>query len=274
MWKRRDDQSRPDSGKVSNVITFPPDPHPSAAVPPDIPAALTPRHVAIIMDGNGRWAARRGLPRLAGHQAAIPAMLDVIDGALQTGIEYLSLFTFSTENWKRSPDEVGGIFNIMSKFLSDNTPALAGMGVRICRNGRQGRLPSSLADTLMASERATMANTRMTLTFCIDYGSRDEISHAARVIAEDTSAGRLSPADIDEATLPRYFFQPGQPDVDLLIRTSGEYRISNFLLWQIAYAELVFTDVLWPDFDRLALWAAIEEYAGHGRRSGGAGAAS
>jgi undecaprenyl diphosphate synthase len=248
----------------------PPDPHPSGARPPDLPRELVPRHVAIVMDGNGRWAKQRGLPRTKGHEAGEAALLDVIKGAIEVGVQCLSAYAFSTENWKRSPDEVRFLMGFNREVIHRRRDELDAMGVRVRWAGQRPRLWKSVIRELEDAERRTVANDRITLQFCVNYGGRAEIADAARRIAEAVAAGRLSPSKVDERLVSRYLDEPDLPDVDLFIRSSGEQRTSNFLLWQSAYAELVFLDTLWPDFDRRDLWRAIEIYASRDRRYGGA----
>jgi undecaprenyl diphosphate synthase len=227
----------------------------------------------LIVDGNGRWAARRGLARNAGHAAAVPRLVDTIEGAVEAGIRYLSFYLFSTENWRREPQEVARTLEIIGDFVTDHQAALHAMGVRARWCGRRDRVPRALGRTLADFEQLTGGNRTLDLVFCVDYGAREELLTAAAGLARDAAEGRLSPDRIDVALLTSRLYQPGVPDVDLLIRTSGERRISNFLLWQCAYAELYFTDVLFPDFDRFALWEAVGDYAGRERRFGRAGAA-
>jgi undecaprenyl diphosphate synthase len=229
-----------------------------------------PRHVAIVMDGNGRWAKQRGLPRTKGHEAGEAALLDVIKGAIEIGVECLSAYAFSTENWKRSPDEVRFLMGFNREVIHRRRDELDAMGVRVRWAGQRPRLWKSVIRELEDAERRTVANDRITLQFCVNYGGRAEIADAARRIAEAVAAGRLDPRKVDERLLARYLDEPSLPDVDLFMRSSGEQRISNFLLWQSAYAELVFLDTLWPDFDRRDLWRAIEIYASRDRRYGGA----
>jgi undecaprenyl diphosphate synthase len=239
-------------------------------IPPAFPAGSVPRHVAITMDGNGRWANQRGLNRIEGHRAGEPALLDAVAGAIQAGVKYLSVFAFSTENWRRSPDEVRFLMGFNRAVLHRRRDQLNEWGVRIRWAGRRPRLWSSVIRDLEFAERLTADNTVLTLTMCVNYGGRLELTDAVRSIAEDVAAGRIKPSGINERTIARALYVPELPDVDLFIRSSGEQRISNFLLWQSAYAEFVFQDVLWPDFDRTTLWAAIEEYVGRDRRFGGA----
>lgn len=239
-------------------------------IPPAFPGGSVPRHVAITMDGNGRWANQRGLSRIEGHRAGEPALLDAVAGAIQAGVRYLSVFAFSTENWRRSPDEVRFLMGFNRAVLHRRRDQLNEWGVRIRWAGRRPRLWNSVIRDLEFAERLTADNTVLTLTMCVNYGGRLELTDAVRSIAEDVAAGRIKPSGITERTIARALYVPELPDVDLFIRSSGEQRISNFLLWQSAYAEFVFQDVLWPDFDRTTLWAAIEEYVGRDRRFGGA----
>jgi trans,polycis-polyprenyl diphosphate synthase len=248
----------------------PPTPHPSGAQPPEIPAAVLPKHVAIVMDGNGRWAKDRGLPRTAGHEAGEAALLDVIHGAIEVGVTTLSAYAFSTENWKRSPDEVRFLMGFNRDVIRRRRDELDELGVRVRWAGRRRRLWRSVISELEDAEERTKGNRTLTLQFCVNYGGRAEIADAAAAIARDAAEGRLKPESVDERTIARYLDEPDLPDVDLFVRSSGEQRTSNFLLWQSAYAELVFLDTLWPDFDRRDLWRAIEIYAARDRRYGGA----
>jgi len=245
-----------------------PIPHPSGACAPAVAAGRLPRHVAVIMDGNGRWALRRGLPRTAGHLAGVRSIVDVVEGSLEIGLRQISIFAFSTENWGRDPVEVACVLEAIHRLLLDHGDGWCAQGVRIRWSGRRDRLSEPLADTLRAYEEKTRRNDTMTLTVCVDYGSRDELAGAAARLCEEVLAGTLMPADVTDQLFGQRLFHPDLPDVDLLIRTSGEQRLSNFLLWQCAYAELFFTDVLWPDFDRRDLWCAIEGYTARTRRFG------
>jgi len=248
----------------------PPTPHPSGARPPAIPADLVPKHVAVVMDGNGRWAKERGLPRTKGHEAGEAALLDVIHGAIELGIENLSAYAFSTENWRRSPDEVRFLMGFNREVIRRRRDELDAMGVRVRWAGRRPRLWRSVINELTDAEQRTEDNDVLTLQFCVNYGGRAEIVDAARRVAELAVAGRLDPAKLTPDRFRQFLDEPEIPDVDLFVRSSGEQRTSNFLLWQSAYAELVFLDRLWPDFDRRDLWRAIELYAGRDRRYGGA----
>lgn len=248
----------------------PPQPHASGARPPEIPADLIPRHVAIVMDGNGRWAKERGLPRTEGHRAGEDALFDVVHGALEIGVQWLSVYAFSTENWKRSPDEVKFLMGFNRDVLRNRRDEINEHGVRVRWVGRRPRLWKSVIEELEIAEDLTRGNTEMTLAMCINYGGRAEIADAAQALAEQAAAGRIRPGEIDEDLFAAFLDEPDMPDVDLFLRTSGEQRTSNFLPWQSAYAELVFLDTLWPDVDRRHLWWAIEEYARRDRRYGGA----
>lgn len=237
---------------------------------PELPADLLPRHIGIIMDGNGRWAKERGLPRVEGHKRGEAALFDVVEGALELGIEAISAYAFSTENWKRSPEEVRFLMGFNRDVIRRRRDELHERGVRVRWAGRRLRLWRSVINELEAAEQLTRNNTRMTLVMCVNYGGRAEIADAAAALARDVQAGKVNPDRITEATFARYLDEPDVPDVDLLWRTSGEHRTSNFLPWQAAYAELVFSDIAWPDVDRRALWAAVQEYAGRQRRFGSA----
>ena len=270
---RRSDDGRggtPGQPSTGARTVRPPDPHPSGAKPPQIPAELIPRHVAIVMDGNGRWAKERGLPRTAGHERGEGQLLDVVNGALELGIPYLSAYAFSTENWKRSPDEVKFLMGFNRDVIRRRRDEMNEKGIRIRWVGRRPRLWRSVIDELEEAERLTAGNTTMTMAMCVNYGGRAEIADAAAAIAADVRAGRLDPGDVDEELIRHYLDEPDMPDVDLFVRSSGEQRTSNFLLWQSAYAEMVFLETLWPDFDRRHLWHACEIYASRDRRYGGA----
>ncbi len=256
----------PDSRQVQA-----PEPHSSGVRPPDIAPELVPRHVALVMDGNGRWATSRGLPRTAGHQRGEAALFDVVEGCIELGVKYLSAYAFSTENWKRSPDEVRFLMGFNRDVLRRRRDRMNELGVRVRWAGRRPRLWRSVINELETAEELTRANSTMTLTMCVNYGGRAEITDAVRAIAEQVAAGRVKPGKIDERMIASHLDEPDVPDVDLFVRSSGEQRLSNFLIWQSAYAELVFLDTLFPDFDRRHLWQACEIYAGRQRRFGAAG---
>ena len=260
----------PDAPAGGTRPVRPPDPHPGGARPPAIPPELLPRHVALVMDGNGRWAKQRGLPRTEGHKRGEYSLFDVIMGAIELGIPYLSAYAFSTENWRRSPDEVRFLMGFNRDVIRRRRDQLHEMGVRVRWAGRRPRLWRSVISELEDAERMTAGNSVLTLQFCVNYGGRSEIADAAAAIAADAVAGRLRPDRIDEKVFARYLDEPGIPGVDLFVRSSGEQRLSNFLIWQSAYAELVFLDTLFPDFDRRHLWRACEIYASRDRRYGGA----
>jgi undecaprenyl diphosphate synthase len=247
-----------------------PQPHPTGVRPPAIQPELVPRHVAIVMDGNGRWAKERGLPRTAGHEAGEASLFDCVEGAIELGVKWLSAYAFSTENWKRSPDEVRFLMGFNRDVIRRRRDEMNELGVRVRWAGRRPRLWRSVINELEEAERLTVRNRRLTLTMCVNYGGRAEIADAAAAMARDVRAGILDPGRIDERMFHRYLDEPDMPDVDLFVRSSGEQRTSNFLLWQSAYAELVFLDTLWPDFDRRHLWHACELFASRDRRYGGA----
>jgi undecaprenyl diphosphate synthase len=244
--------------------------HPSGARPPQLPAELVPGHVAIVMDGNGRWARQRGLPRTAGHEAGESSLFDVVEGAIELGVKAISAYAFSTENWTRSPDEVRFLMGFNRDVIRRRRDEMHALGVRVRWAGRPRRLWRSVIKELQVAEELTKDNDVLTLTMCVNYGGRAELADAARAIAQDVAAGRLNPDKVDEKTFARYLYVPELADADMVWRTSGEQRLSNFMLFQAAYSELVFTDILWPDVDRLALWKAIEIYASRDRRYGGA----
>jgi undecaprenyl diphosphate synthase len=220
------------------------------------------------MDGNGRWAEARGLPRTAGHEKGEAALFDVVEGAIELGIGAVSAYAFSTENWKRSPDEVRFLMGFNRDVIRRRRDDMHELGVRVRWAGRRPRLWRSVIKELQVAEELTRDNDVLTLTMCVNYGGRAEIADAAAALARDVAAGQVDPARITERTFARYLDEPDMPDVDMFWRTSGELRTSNFLLWQAAYAELVFSDVAWPDVDRRTLWAAVEEYAQRTRRYG------
>ena len=248
-------------------MSIPPPAHPSGARPPSLPRAAIPRHVAVVMDGNGRWANARGLPRIEGHKAGEAALLDVVAGCVDAGVEYISAYAFSTENWSRSPEEVRFLMGFNRDVLRRQRDTMNEWGVRVRWAGRRPRLWRSVIKELEIAEDLTRENSTCTLTMCVNYGGRAEIVDAARALAEDAAAGRIDPKHITERSLAARLDEP-LPDVDLFIRTGGENRISNFMLWQSAYAELVFLEEPWPECDRRTLWKAIEIYAGRDRRFG------
>lgn len=252
------------------MTPIPPPPHSSGATPPALAPSAVPAHVAVVMDGNGRWAKQRGLPRTEGHTRGEAALLDVVAGAIEVGVTHVSAYAFSTENWKRSPDEVRFLMGFNRDVIRRRRDEMNAWGVRVRWAGRRPKLWKSVIDELERAEDMTRDNTVLTLTMCVNYGGRAEIADAARAIAVKVAAGQLDPKKISEKTLAAHLDEPDMPDVDLFWRSSGEQRSSNFLPWQAAYAEYVFDDVLWPDVNRTHLWAAIEEYARRNRRFGAA----
>lgn len=238
--------------------------------PPAFAKGAVPAHVAIVMDGNGRWANRKGLTRVEGHRAGEAALLDVVAGAIQAGVTHLSVYAFSTENWSRSPDEVRFLMGFNRDVLHRRRDQLNEWGVRVRWAGRKPRLWGSVIKELQFAERLTAGNDVLTLTMCVNYGGRIELVDAMRTIGVEIAAGRMKPSAITEKTVRRHLYLPDMPDVDLFVRSSGEQRTSNFLLWESAYAEFVFLDTLWPDFSRTDLWRAIQLYADRDRRFGGA----
>jgi undecaprenyl diphosphate synthase len=227
-----------------------------------------PTHVAIIMDGNGRWAKARGLPRIAGHRAGAEAVRRTLTASVDLGIKYLTLFGFSSENWKRPVDEVSDLMGLLRHYIRGEIAELHRNGVRLRIIGDRAKLPNDIVGMIDNAETLTAANDRLNLAIALSYGGRAEIALAARRLAEDAAAGRIAPDAIDEEAFAARLLTAGMPDPDLLIRTSGEQRISNFLLWQTAYAELVFTPTLWPDFAKSDLEKAVRDFHGRDRRYG------
>lgn len=238
--------------------------------PPEFDRGAVPKHVAIVMDGNGRWANQRGLTRVEGHRAGEAALLDVVAGAIEIGVEHLSVYAFSTENWKRSPDEVKFLMGFNREVLRRRRDQLNAWGVKVQWVGRAPKLWNSVIAELRDAEEMTKTNRTMTLQMCVNYGGRLELVDAVRQIAEEAAAGTLNPERVTEKTIAQHLYAPNLPDVDLFIRSSGEQRTSNFLLWQSAYSEMVFQNTLWPDYSRQNLWDAVESYIGRDRRFGGA----
>ena len=231
-------------------------------------AAAVPVHVAIIMDGNGRWAAARGLPRIAGHRAGAEAVRRTVEAAINAGVSWLTLYAFSSENWRRPAAEVADLTGLLGHYLRHEVSELHAKGVRLRFIGERGRFGRDINAHLVDAEARTAANTRLNLTVALSYGARDEIVAAARRLASDARDGKLDPAAIDESVFSSCLATADMPDPDLLIRTSGEQRLSNFLLWQSAYAEMLFLDVLWPDFNAEHFAAALADYACRERRFG------
>jgi len=234
------------------------------AKPKAVPAEQVPQHIAIIMDGNGRWARARGLPRLAGHRAGTENLRRIIESCVELGVKYLTVYAFSTENWGRPEDEVKGLMGIFDEVFNRELAELHRQGARLIHIGRLDGVRKSLRDKVIKGIELTKDNDRLVLCVAFNYGGRDEIVHAIKAMLDDG----ISSEDVNEAVISRYLYTSGIPDPDLVIRTSGEKRTSNFLIWQAAYAEWVFSDTLWPDFGREQLEAAIEEFGRRERRYG------
>ncbi len=231
-------------------------------------AGSIPEHVAIIMDGNGRWATSRGLPRAAGHERGVEALRNTVESSTDLGVRYLTVYSFSTENWRRPISEVNALFGLLRSYVKRDLERLTREGVRVRVIGARDGLPEDISDLIQRAERQTEQNDRFHLTIAFNYGSREEIVRAARLAAEAIMDGALTAEGLTEQVFEGFLDTRGVPDPDLVIRTSGECRVSNFLLWQAAYAEYVFLDVLWPDFRRRHLEDAIELYQGRERRFG------
>ncbi|NNE51704.1 MAG: di-trans,poly-cis-decaprenylcistransferase [Sulfitobacter sp.] len=240
-----------------------PRPQPQCKV---VPGA--PRHVAIIMDGNGRWATQRGRPRLFGHHAGARRVREIVEACPDQGVEYLTIFAFSTENWKRTQVEVAGLMSLFRRYITKETRALRDAGVRVRFIGDRERLDAKLIKLMNDLEEATSHNGLVNLTIAINYGGRDEVARATHRLAQDVASGKLDPDKVDEETLPKYLDTYVLPDPDLVIRTSGEARISNFLLWQSAYSEYEFIDTLWPDFTAEEFGRLCAAFGGRERRFG------
>lgn len=237
-------------------------------------ALKSPRHVAVIMDGNGRWATQRSLPRTEGHRHGVEAVRRLVRAAIECGTEYLTVFTFSSENWRRPRAEVNYLFALLRRFIRQDVAELHSAGVRIIVIGERTGLDSDIVQMIEECETLTAGNSTLNLIVAFNYGGRTEIVQTARALAGKVARGELSPDEIDESTFAANLYAPGVPEPDMLIRTSGEQRISNYLLWQMAYTELVFVDEHWPDFDKSIFLRAIAEYARRQRRFGGVPAAA
>jgi undecaprenyl diphosphate synthase len=240
-----------------------------AALLTELDATHVPAHIAVIMDGNGRWAARRGLPRAAGHRAGVKAVRETIAAAQELGVQVLTLYSFSSENWRRPAAEVSGLMNLFVETLGRELRSLESRDIAVRVVGHMDRLPAATRQAFSDAQARTSGNESMLLQIALDYGGRTEITDAARAIARDVARGALDPADVDEAAVSSRLYTAGVPDPDLVIRTSGELRVSNFLLWQIAYSELWATATLWPDFRRHDLLRAVIDYQRRERRFGG-----
>ncbi len=242
-----------------------------ASAPSDL---KVPRHVAIIMDGNGRWAKARLLPRVMGHRAGVAAVRMIVRAAQDLGIEYLTLYGFSSENWKRPATEVNDLMGLLRMYIKDDLEELHKQGVEVRVIGAKSRLEGDIIDLIEHAQTRTRGNPKLKFIVAFNYGGQDEIVEAARRIAVDTAAGKLKPEDVTRDVFASYLATADIPDPELVIRTSGERRLSNFLIWQSAYSEFVFTDTLWPDFNKAHLVAAIREFQGRDRRFGGLSVAS
>jgi undecaprenyl diphosphate synthase len=237
--------------------------------PAGVSADKIPRHIAVIMDGNGRWARERGLPRIEGHRRGSEAVRACTAGCIEAGVSHLTLYAFSKENWQRPADEVKALMNLLDRFLAERSAEIMERNIRLQAIGHLQDLPDKVRRRLDDAITRSLGNTALTLTLALSYGSRTEITDAVRAIASDVRAGSLEPDAIDEKSVSSRLYTASQPDPDLLIRTSGEMRLSNFLLWQLSYTEIVVTPKLWPDFTKEDLFAAIRDYAGRHRRFGG-----
>jgi undecaprenyl diphosphate synthase len=237
--------------------------------PAGVSADKIPRHIAVIMDGNGRWARERGLPRIEGHRRGSESVRSCTAACMEAGVSFLTLYAFSKENWQRPPDEVKSLMSLLDRFLAERTAEIMERNIRLRAIGHLDDLPDRTRRRLDTAMEKSAGNTALTLTLALSYGARTELADAARAIAREVRAGTLDPDTIGEATVSSHLYTADLPDPDLLIRTSGEMRISNFLLWQISYAEIVVTPKLWPEFGQEDLFAAIREYAGRHRRYGG-----
>jgi undecaprenyl diphosphate synthase len=242
--------------------------HRPLGVSPLVACGAVPTHVAIIMDGNGRWAKSRSLPRIAGHREGARAVRRTVEAAIRTGVTWLTIYAFSSENWRRPAAEVTDLTGLLRRYLRSEVAELRENGVRLRFIGDRHRFDADIRHELAVAEAETEANSRLNLVIALSYGARGEIAAAARAAAAAIAEGRLAPADLTEDTFARFLATDGMPDPDLIIRTSGEQRLSNFLLWQSAYAELVFQDVLWPDFEEAHFASALAEYARRERRFG------
>lgn len=239
---------------------------------PVIDASRLPRHIAIIMDGNGRWAQKRNKPRLFGHKAGADSVREIVQASREVGVEVLTLYAFSSENWRRPEQEVSGLMSILKTYLSSELSRMKKNGVRLKCIGDVNRLPESPRETLLSAIRETSGNSDLTLNLALSYGSRDEMTRAVKKIASECAAGKLAPQDISPDDIERNLDTADLPDPDLLIRTGGEARLSNFLLWQVSYAEIYFTEIMWPDFRREQYLQAISDFQQRERRFGRTGA--
>ena len=242
---------------------------PASHQSPDASGAPLPRHIAIIMDGNGRWARERGLPRIAGHEQGAVAVRAVTEACVELGVDFLTVYAFSTENWTRPPEEVAALWGLLEQFIAQETPTMMKHGVRLQTIGRTHELPESCQRALRDTIALTAGNAATTFVLAVNYSARAELVDAARALCSQAQQGALDPAQLEEETISRALYTRDIPDPDLLIRTSGEMRLSNFLLWQLSYTEIIVTEKLWPDFGKEDLRAAIAEFQKRERRYGG-----
>ncbi len=235
---------------------------------PTEPLTLAPQHIAIIMDGNGRWARERGLPRRDGHRAGAESLREILEACIETGVSHLTVYAFSSENWNRPPEEIKALMSLLEHFLKEKTHEMMQRNVKLTSIGRTDMLPKKTRKQLHLAEEKTANNTKLTLNLALSYGSREEIVDAARQIAQKAAEGRIQPEDIDNNTISAHLYTAGTPDPDLLIRTSGELRLSNFMLWQISYAEIVISEKYWPEFRKAEFHQALDTYRSRHRRFG------
>ncbi len=240
-----------------------------ASQPLDVPRERMPHHIAVIMDGNGRWAQQQGLPRIEGHRRGVASVRRTTEECARLGIEQLTLYCLSSENWKRPPEELEFLMHLLEQYMIEERTTIMRQNVRVAVIGRREGIPREALREIDKTVALSGRNTGLRLCLAINYGSRAELADAVRRIAEEVRAGRLDPAEVDEQTLDSHLYTAGMPEPDLLIRTAGELRVSNFLLWQISYAEIWVTDLCWPEFDEAQLHQAIRSFAGRDRRFGG-----
>ncbi len=241
----------------------------STSEPLDVPAEKLPRHIAVIMDGNGRWAQQRGLPRIEGHRRGVDSVRRTTEECARLGIEQLTLYCLSSENWKRPAEELDFLMHMLQQYMIEERGRIMQENIRVTIIGRRDRLPEDVLQEIDRTVEMSRDNTGLRVCLAINYGGRAELSDAVRRIAEEVKAGRLQPAELTEETVAAHLYTAGMPELDLMIRTAGEMRVSNFLLWQVSYAEIWVTDLFWPDFDEAQLHAAIRSFASRDRRFGG-----
>ena len=241
----------------------------ATAAPLDVPSEKMPRHIAVIMDGNGRWAQQQGLPRIEGHRRGVASVRRITEECTRLGIEQLTLYCLSSENWKRPPEELEFLMHLLEQYMIEERTTILEQNIRVAMIGHRQGISGEALREIDKTVELSRKNTGLRLCLAINYGSRAELADAARSIAEEVRSGKLSPDDVTEETVESHLYTAGMPEPDLLIRTAGEMRVSNFLLWQISYAEIWVTDVCWPDFDEAQFHAAMQSYASRRRRFGG-----